>query len=614
MLCLLTLFAVIPFSVPTYAQTAPFFKMTMMIPNNDQTRMIWSTQVALTWQKLGIDIEYVYVPWSIIDPRRIGTPLGRTYADGGYDAHTERYYYDTLTPDPFSLFHSSQFPPTGVNYGLVNSKELDKIILNYDQATSVQDHMYWMNEFEKWYMQNMPMPVVYYPTDLIAINPKLQGFETRDGSTWNFLFYPHPEEWTNPGKTTAAFAVCCPTPPLLPQYSIGYDQSDVFGPVHNRLFEYQGWFNKTLRPALATDVNISPDGLTWVINLRQGVKWHDDWPFNATDVKYTFDLIMNADYASLWQSRVGELLGGPNGVAITGPYQVTLHLTKYGPLQREFLLSTIAILPWHAYKDLGPADIGRGGLNPANTWQGTYTVKKLDGSNYVAHGPIGTGPWISMGYDPVKKAFHYVRNHNYWMQTPGNIEEFYIVEINGADAAIAALKAGEIDAMDTMYSIQTLLPTIDPAWGKVIQSDSYKWQHVILNMQNPIFGTGADTPLGRKDPSRAAEAATYVRQALNLAVPREQIINHTLRGFGVPGTVPIAYSAAEYNHTLLQPKPFDLAQAKSYMEKAGFSYQPAAPPNFMELYGTSLIAAIAVVVIIVAAVAYLAGKSRSKKS
>jgi len=610
------IFLMASFTVPTHAQTTPFFSMTMMIPNNDSTRMIWSTQIAAAWEKLGIDVNYVYAPFSVIDPRRTGAPLGRSYADGGFDAYTERYYYDTLTPDPFELFHSSQFPPGGLNYALLNSTTLDKIIDNYDSAVSPQAHAYWITQFEQWMITNLPLAVVYYPLDIIAIDPNMQGFLTRDGSTWDWLFFPHPEEWTVPGKTTGGFAECCPAAPYLPPYSIGYLQSDVFGPTMDTLYQYQGWFNKTLIPDLATDVNISPDGSTWTINLRQGVQWHDGWPFNATDVQFTLDLIMNQTYGSIQQAELTADLGGPQGVEITGPYQITLHLaTTYNPVIREFILSTLQIMPWHAYKNLGPADIGVGGTHPANTWEGTYTVTEPNGSLYVAHGPIGTGPWIAMGYDPVKQVFSYQRNHNYWRPTPGNLEYYNLVVITSAAGALAALRSGEIQAMDTSYSIQSLLSTIDPSWGRILKSDSFKWQHVIFNMQNPYFGTGTGTPLGIQDPSRAAEAALDVREALNWAIPRDQIVNQTLRGYGIPGTVPIPYSAAEYNHTLLPDNMYhyDLDQAMAYMQKAGYGYAPAAPPSFMQLYGNYLIAAIAVAVVVIAGLTYVAMRARSKK-
>ena len=86
-----------------------------------------------------------------------------------------------------------------------------------------------------------------------------------------------------------------------------------------------------------------------------------------------------------------------------------------------------------------------------------------------------------------------------------------------------------------------------------------------------MFGTGTETPLGKTDPPRAAEAAGYVRKALSPAIPRDQIVNQIASGFGHPGTVPIPWSAPEYDHDLLKPIPYDLDQARQYLGRAGYS-------------------------------------------
>ena len=44
-----------------------------------------------------------------------------------------------------------------------------------------------------------------------------------------------------------------------------------------------------VEPALATDWEVSEDGLTWTFHLREGVEFHDGNPFNAEAVKWNFD-------------------------------------------------------------------------------------------------------------------------------------------------------------------------------------------------------------------------------------------------------------------------------------------------------------------------------------
>ena len=102
--------------------------------------------------------------------------------------------------------------------------------------------------------------------------------------------------------------------------------------------------------------------------------------------------------------------------------------------------------------------------------------------------------------------------------------------------------------------------------------DSYKWQHICYNLRHPVFGTGVDTPLGKQVPSRAAEAAAYIRKAISHAMPREQIIKEIASGYGAPGTVPMPFTAPEYDHDALKPIAYDLDIAKQYMEKAGYKY------------------------------------------
>jgi len=51
-----------------------------------------------------------------------------------------------------------------------------------------------------------------------------------------------------------------------------------------------------------------------------------------------------------------------------------------------------------------------------------------------------------------------------------------------------------------------------------------------------------------------------------------KIVKEIAGGYGNPGTVPMAWSAPEYDHDLLKPIAYDLDLARKYMEKAGYVY------------------------------------------
>ncbi|MBU2959398.1 ABC transporter substrate-binding protein [Citreicella sp. C3M06] len=426
-----------------------------------------------------------------------------------------------------------------------------------------------IKRFEKRWYDIQPMTILFYPEDVIATNPKLSGFS---GTTFNPVFFPDPENWIiedGGDDASAAFASWQPPQNLTPMYTGGYSDANVFGPLYNRLYEYKDWESKQIMPALATGHTVSDDGTKWVISLREGVTWHSSEPFTAEDVVFTWSMIMDPAYASPFNAAFTEIFGSPDAFKATGPLEVTVELPKFTIQFEHWVMNAMQVMPKHVLQGIAPGELR---AHPFNTWNGAYEVALSDGSTYTAKGGVGTGPWVCEGQDQMRKAFVYTKNPNYWKDTPGNVQTYYLVNIQGSDAVLSALKSGEIDAHDPMYDIGSLVGTIDPSWGKVNTYDSYKWQHVCYNLKHPVFGTGVDTPLGRKDPSRAAEAAAYVRQAFSHAMPREQIVSEIASGFGAPGTVPMPFTAPEYDAETLKPIEYSLEIARDFMTKAGYVY------------------------------------------
>lgn len=556
-------------SVPEAALAKPpHFKLYLMIFNNLQSRMIWTDLIGKQFARLGIDVVSSYQPPSVVIARR-ANDTGKTHVDGGWDMYSERIYYSGLVPMPETLFHSKNFPPNGQNYYRIADKQIDQAIEQYSRAIEPAARKQAIGAFMKRWYEIEPLHIVFYPEEIIITNPKLKGMES---TTYNPVFYPRPENWTIEGATgdvVATFASWQPPSQLIPMYGSGYNEANIFGPVYNALMEYDSWEKKNLVPALAESVEQSPDGKTWVFKLRKGVKWHSGEEFTAEDVKFTWDTVIDKAYASLFQSPLQTVMGSKDAYKITGTHEITVTLPQPTILFRDFILPVVSIMPKHAYEGLKPEEL-RG--HTISTWLGTFPVKTSDGKVFEAKGGIGTGPWIPQGFDPSRKAYKYIKNENYWKKTEGNVKTFYVVNIQGADAVLSAIKGGTIDAHDPMYDVGGLLDTIDPSWGTVNRFDSFKWMQTCLNMNHPVFGTGVETPLGKQDPSRAAEAAAYVRKAMSHMIPREQIIKSVVGGLGKPGTVPIPFTAADYDHEMLKPIPYDMALAKQYMEKAGYKY------------------------------------------
>jgi ABC-type transport system substrate-binding protein len=545
------------------------FTLYLTIFNNAQVRMIWSDMIGKNIAQLGVEVITSYVPVQELISRR-GNDKGLTYLEGGFDMYTERVYYPTLSAQPDSIYSSAAMPPAGKNFYRIDDKELEEAMQAYSHSPDPAVRADAIKKFQRRWYDIQPLHMVYYPEDVIATNPALKGFAE---TTYNPVFFPRAENWTIEGASgdsvSSAFASWPAPTSLVPMFAAGYHESNIFGPVYNSLMEYDSWKDKKLIPALAEKVEHSEDGLVWKIKLREGVLWHSGEPFTAEDVKFTWDTILDPKYGSVQTSTLKQAFGDNTAYKIVSPHEIEVTLPKYNVIFETTVLPSTSIMPKHAYESIAP-DQWRN--HTISNWNGSFTVKTTSGETYEAKGAIGTGPWMADGFEPGRSAYRMRRNPKYWRKTSGNVTEFYVVNIQGTDAVLAALKAGEIDAHDPMYEIGTLAGTIDPSWGVVNRFDSYKWQQTSLNLNHPVIGTGVETPLGKSDPARAAEAATFVRKAISHAIPREQIIKNLVGGFGVPGTVPIPFTAAEYDKEYLKPIAFDMDLAREYMTKAGYIY------------------------------------------
>lgn len=545
------------------------FRIYLTIFNNVQSRMIWTDLIGKNIARLGVEVITSFVPPSEVIARR-ANETGAVFADGGFDMYSERIYYNTLQPLPEVLFSAAAMPPLGRNFYRIDDAELEEAMRLYSTSPDPVKRAEAIKAFQHRWYDLEPLHMVYYPEDVIATNPNLKGFNE---TTYNPVFFPRAENWIIEGATgdnvSAAFASWQPPSTLVPMFSSGYHESNIYGPVYNSLMEYDSWQNKQLVPALAESLTASEDGKTWTIKLRPGVKWHSGEDFTAEDVKFTWDTILDPDVGSLQHASLKAAFGSPEAYKVTGPLELQVTLPEYTIMFEAAVLPTISILPKHAYEGIAAAD-WRG--HTISTWTGSFEVKTSAGGSYTAKGAIGTGPWIPAGFDAARSAYTFTKNPDYWKETPGNVTEFHVVNIQGADAVLAALRAGEIDAHDPMYDIGSLVETIEEDWATVHTFDSYKWQQTCLNLAHPVIGTGVDTPLGKSDPARAAEAAIYVRKAISHAIPREQIIKNIVGGYGQPGTVPMPFTAAEYDKDYLKPIAYDLDLAREYMQRAGYAY------------------------------------------
>jgi dipeptide transport system substrate-binding protein len=310
--------------------------------------------------------------------------------------------------------------------------------------------------------------------------------------------------------------------------------------IYNRLVEFEpGTTN--IQPALAESWTVSDDGLEYTFNLRQNVAFHStDWftasrPFNADDVLFSFERQWKADHP----------YHGVSG----GTYEY------FNSMGLQDLLKSIEKVDDHTVKFVlnkpeAPfiADMG---MDFASILSAEYADQMMQAGTpeQVDLQPVGTGPFQFVAYQK-DAVIRYQAHPDYWN---GKAALDNVVFAITPDASVRwqKLQAGECHVMpypnpadlDAMRNH----PDIE-----VLEQEGLNVGYLAFNTQKAPF----DNP--------------RVRQALNMAVNKDAIIEAVFQGAGKLAKNPIPPTIWSYNDDI-QDYPYDPDQAKQILEEEGVS-------------------------------------------
>jgi ABC-type transport system substrate-binding protein len=596
------------FSLPAItlvqSQGETLFHITLIVPGPNPARKAWAEVVEKSLDDAGIDADRVELDWDtvyarVLDPN--ASVVGKVYDDGGFDALFVGYALG-IDPNPFELYHSSMMPP-GQNYYLWDNSENDRLCSLIKETVKEDTRLGYVKEWQQLALTEQPSATLMYTQEVIAYDPTALVGEPFQA--YHYPVWPGVEKWKLNPSTTQTDIVLAQTGPapvegLNPWLTTSYYDLTVWAAVFDGLAEREDTIDKKMVPALAESWSVAEDGTTWTVNLRHGVKWHDGVEFTADDVLFTYEKVMDDELASPNGPFLQDVIGGIDNIEKVDDYTVIFHLPKPFAYFVESILARTGygmMLPKHVLESV-PLSEWRD--HPFNNGKASYTV-----GSYTAYGPIGTGPYWYAAYDPSTFANILSKNDNYWnkaaLESAGTfaIKNYYVQWIEESDPAIAGLKSGDIDVLDSQYHVENKITLIEAPWGATVSYDAYGVQELGFNMRHPVIGTGVDTPLGKQDPSRAAEGARYVRQAMSHLIPRQDIIDEITNGYGSLGvTTPVTRVTAGFD-TSLEPYTYDITLAKSLL--AGAGYETGVAPPAGDIWGQYGIYIVAVVVIVVIA-------------
>jgi len=527
----------------------PFFEITVLCPETTPERIEWAALIAERLPLIGIKTELIITNWSEISRRTWGYPGPYpipTHAEGGFDALFIFCMLDGIDVNPIGSFDTPCMPPNGDNFYQYSDPEMDWAIGNYSQSFVLADRIKYAHDIQALLYEDVPAATITYPVDLFAMDPNFDQ-ESWDALLWDNA-YQDMTNWSIPGQTEFHYAA----PADFVDFHVFKTESiydaqwthQIYGGLVER-FAGPPYY-RSFGPYACSSFN-STDGLTYNVQINPDLKFADGHVCNASDVEYSYDLLINPDFGHPDYGFYSKYLTNES-VVINSEFEVTITFNQSYVFQD--MLLAIDILPKHIWESIAPGDQE----DQAVTWAADDS---LDSQKI-----IGIGPYYLEDYDGINSVLHLKRNDYFknWTGNNPNFEDIYFEFWSNKESALSALAAGDIDMLDSQFS-----PRIEevPAGVKYELVDGIGSQEMAFNCLHPIIGTGELCPIS------SPESGKYIRKAISHLIPRNNSIADTMYGICSPGVTPFPRGAVGFDETL-GPIEYSISAALYYMSLAGY--------------------------------------------
>ena len=532
---------------PVEAANPPaFFTISVLAPNTNPARNQWATLMVEQLPKIGIGVDiFDHTGWAQISPRTWGYPGPYpipTYAEGGFDIMFVGWGWG-LDIDLKGLFDSPSQPPNGDNFYQYVVPEMDWAIGNYSQSFVLADRIQYAHDIQALLYEDVPQATITYPLDVFPHTTAL------DPDSWTpILWDTSYQDMAYYDIGAADFHYGCPadfedfhTMKTESVYDAQWTQQ-IYGGMVER--EPEAPYLNAYGPYLADTFN-SLNGINYTVELNPLAKFADGVTCNATDVEFSYDLLINPLFGQPDFGFFSDYIDNRT-IKIVSEFEVQVDFLQPYVFQNSNL--AVDILPEHIWRNIAPADHE----SQAVTWAAGDPEKLT-----------GIGPYYLHEYDGTNGIIH-LKANTYWDTWGGHatqlIDDLYFEYWSNKEGALSALAGGTLDMVDSQFSPQLneIPATVD--YTVVVAPGS---QEIGINCLHPYF-SGTLAPISTEDSGK------YIRQAISHLIPRETIVEEILNGLGSPGIT--AYPMVIGFDDTLEPYEYSIDIAKQKMEAAGFVY------------------------------------------
>jgi len=306
-----------------------------------------------------------------------------------------------------------------------------------------------------------------------------------------------------------------------------------------------------VEPRLAREWTSSPDGLTWILKLRDDVQFSDGTPFTAADVVFSFQALYDPAVESAIATSL-RINNQPLQVRAMDAHTVSVIFpAPYGP--GISLLDALPILPSHKLK----AALEAGKFHDA--WSLATPLSEI----------VGLGPFVLTEHVPGQRLV-LTRNPRFWLKDSRGrqlpyLDRLEIQFIADQNTEVLRLQSGELDLMSGPVRFEDLSALKKLEVQKQVGLHS---AGVSIGPDLLWFNLVPNAPSVRGRPWLQKEE---LRKAISLGVDRQVIVNSVFLGEAVPIAGPITPGHGEWYSADVARPVFDRDAARRALASAGLT-------------------------------------------